>query len=420
MSLAGVGVPRVDRRAVSCQGSNPLGPALRLSKLIPLSSMYFGRYMREVILMLFEESEVLLGTGLSGSGPVRRDRFSPFEMNPHQVVMSVDPSVGSFHAGLIALRESERGVGSFIVDTRGRYSGLAVSLGGRVLELGRGGARLNPFLLRHTGDGYDAATRVAGLVSLVSTMAGDAGGLYLRSLVDRCLTGFYALELRSSDGSGLLGLEGFPGFLGYLDSPDVIGGSELSGLLGKLVQESCVWLLGGGGWDVLGDGLPIVSFDLGGVPDGVKPFASAVCIETLWGLVVSRPGPRLLLVDECGEVLSSPGGASVLDGVVKRSRKLGLGVVSVTSDAGRFLADGQHPGGRSILRNSAFRMAFGQDPGMLDPVSEALGLSPESRQFLENAAPGEGVLSEVSGDLPVSGLDCSAGERDVLSGAGLC
>ena len=169
---------------------------------------------------VLSEDGILLGMEVSGAGPVLWHRFSPDAMNPHQVLLSGDSSETSLHGALMVLREAARGVGCYIVDTRGRCGGLAGSMGGRVLELGAGGPGLNPFAIRYTGNRHDVALRVSGLCSLVDAMSGDDHGLERRALVDDCLTGFYTAEVLDGDGPGLLGLSGFPGFLRYLESPE--------------------------------------------------------------------------------------------------------------------------------------------------------------------------------------------------------
>ena len=363
---------------------------------------------------------ILMGTNALNSGPLWRDRFDPCAMNGHQVVLGRDPVETSRYAALTALRESRRRLDVFIVDTRGCYGALAKTLGARVLALGPGGPALNPFALRCTGHGHDAAARMAGLVSLVNAMAGDGPGVKRRALVDRCLTGFYSHEFENAGGSGLLGASGYRGFLQYLRSPGgrERGGRELSALLEDFTRGPSTWLLGSGGADSLPDSSP-VCFDLDGVPEDVLPVSAAVCVEAVWGLTVRDPGYRLLLVDECCAALRSPGCADVLCGVVKRARKFGLGLVSVSSDPGGFL-EGGSPGGRSLLQNAAFRLALGQDPAVLDPVAEALGLSPGGREFLENASPCQGVLVDGWGEFRVSVGGCTAGEWGELARAGLC
>ena len=196
-------------------------------------------------------------------------------------------------------------------------------------------------------------------------------------------------------------------------------GPELSGLLDRF-RDFPDWLGGAGGWDLLDERLPIVSFDLSGVPEGLGPVAGAACIETLWGLVVSDPRPRVVLVDDCSRFFSSRGCSEVLDAVVKRARKFRLGVVNVSTDLGFFLW-GSPVGGRSLLQNSALKTAFGPGQGFLGPVSDVLGISQGGREFLSGASPGQGVVVvDVSGDFCVSGNECFPGELDILVRAGLC
>ena len=361
----------------------------------------------------------MFGADASGLAPVRRDRFSPCVMNPHQVVMAGDGSEGSLYAAMTLMRESGRGVEVYVIDTRGMYGALVESLGGVVLKLGPGGPALNPFALWFSGADRDVGHRGYGVMSLVDAMAGGSGELEFLRALDLCLTGFYG-EDHGRSGPGILGTSGFEGFLDYLGSDQ----ARYQGRPGLLaVLQSCRadagFLLGTGGWEALQSGTP-VCLDLSGVPEELQPLAAAVCVESVWGLVVSDAGVmRLLLVDEFCTLLSIQGFSEVLHRVVIRARKQRLGVMNVTSDVESFLA-GRAQGGRRLLQNTAFRMAFRQEQALLGPVQDTLGLSPESVEFLQAASACDGVLVNECGDeVRLRGGECSAREREVLSRSGL-
>ena len=58
----------------------------------------------------------------------------------------------------------------------------------------------------------------------------------------------------------------------------------------------------------MSDEAPVTSFNLKNLPNSLKPVATVVCSEVVWGMAVSRPRPRLLVVDECWTVLATPSG----------------------------------------------------------------------------------------------------------------
>ena len=70
-------------------------------------------------------------------------------------------------------------------------------------------------------------------------------------------------------------------------------------------------------------------------------------------------------------MLATPSGAEALITIVKRARKYQLGLMTITQDVQDFLAEQSGAGliaghaGRSLLQNSAMKLAFSQDPAAL-------------------------------------------------------
>ena len=103
-------------------------------------------------------------------------------------------------------------------------------------------------------------------------------------------------------------------------------------------------------------------------------------------------------------MLATPSGAEALLTIVKRARKYRLGLMTVTQDVQDFLAEDSSGGiisghaGRSLLQNSALKIAFQQDAAALPLVAEALGLNADMREFLEGSLRGQGLLIGERGD----------------------
>ena len=362
-----------------------------------------------------------LGMDLRSRTPVLYDPFSPKNMNGHMVVMARSGAGKSFFTKLRVLREALRGVPVYLIDPEGEYGVITRALGGEVFVPGAPGHGLNPFAMGFTEEG-DLAKRIASLRALVGVMLeGDLDG-ELKATIDRALSGFYAKELSEREPGGRLGTGGVHSFYEYLqtDVAKAFGGDRLAHLLSPFATGSSRFLMRGDARDLMVNEAPVTSFNLKNLSGALKPVAISVCAEVVWGLAVTSPRPRLLVVDECWTVLASPSGAEALITIVKRARKYQLGLMTVTQDVQDFLAENSQGGvitghaGKSLLQNSATKLAFSQDPGALPQVVEALGLDDDVGAFLAGSLRGQGVLIGETGSVYPIEITSTVEERDLV------
>ena len=369
---------------------------------------------------LDEREGTLFGMDLRSRTPILYDPFNPKAMNGHMVVLARSGAGKSFLTKLRVVRESLRGVPIYLIDPEGEYGVITRALGGRVFVPGSPGFGLNPFAIGYTEEG-DLTKRISSLCSLVGVMLEGQVDADLKAVIDRCLTGFYGQELRES-GQDILGQGGMHDFHKYLSSEEAqsFGGEKLAHLLSPFATGSSRFLMGGDSQSLLEHEAPVTSFNLKNLAGALKPVATSVCSEVVWGLAVTKPKPRILVVDECWTVLATPSGAEALITIVKRARKYQLGLMTITQDVQDFLAEAQGLGviashaGRSLLQNSATKLALSQDPAALPQVVEALGLSDDVGQFLAGALRGQGVLVNESGGFFPIEIVSTAKERELV------
>ena len=366
----------------------------------------------------------LLGTDLRSRTSVFIDPFSPDAMNGHMVVMARSGAGKSFFTKLRVLREAMRGIPVYLIDPEGEYGVITRTLGGDVFVPGSPGFGLNPFVIGFTNQG-DLAKRVSSLCSLVGVMLEGELDQDLKAVIDRCLSGYYARELKlaaAAGGDRILGRGGIASVGEYLDSPEVAewGGPRLGHLLSTYATGTGRYLMSGDARDLLEHEAPVTSFNLKNLPSRMKPVATSVCAEVVWGLAVTNPRPRILIVDECWTVLATPSGAEALLTIVKRARKYQLGLMTITQDVQDFLAENASAGlitghaGKSLLQNSALKLAFQQDAAALPQVCEALGLNSDVAGFLAASMRGQGVLVGERGDCYPIEIVSTPEERTVL------
>ena len=365
---------------------------------------------------------VLLGLDERSRTPVFVDAFSPTAMNGHMTIMARSGAGKSFSVKLLVIRESSRDVPVYVVDPEGEFGVLAEELGGEVFVPGAEGFGLNPFIYRYTND-TELVNRVSGLGALVEVMLGGDVEDELRASVDRCLMGFYRQEmLAAKSAEEVLGRGGMESFYGYLEGDEAkeMGGQRLAHLLSRFATGSAQFLFQGEGRNLLEQEAPVTSFNLKHLPGPLKPVATSICSEVVWGLAVTRPRPRRLVVDEVWTVLATKAGAESLITIIKRARKYQLGMVCITQDIQDFLAEDRAGGnitghaGRSLLQNSALKLAFQQDPAVLHLVADALQLQPWVVDYLRRCGRGQGVLVGSGGEAYPFLVVATDQERDLV------
>ena len=376
-----------------------------------------------------ERDGTLLGMDLRSRTPVIHNPFSPAAMNGHMVVLARSGAGKSFFTKLRVTRETGIGIPTYLIDPEGEYGVITRALGGVVFVPGSRGHGLNPFMLGYTGDEDDLTGRIASLGSLVGVMLEGEVDVRRKAIIDRCLTGFYAQEFRNledvdvGDGKPVVGRGGMQAFHKYLESEEAagFGGAELGHLLSPFAVGSARFLMENSGHNLLENEAPVTSFNLKNLPGSLKPVATSICSEVVWSLAVTSPRPRRLVVDECWTMMATPSGAEALVNVVKRARKYQLGLLAITQDVQDFLAEDSSAGvitghaGRSVLQNSAMKLALSQDPAALPMVVEALGLSRDEGEFLAGALRGQGLLINESGSSFPLSITSTPEERDLVT-----
>ena len=135
--------------------------------------------------------------------------------------------------------------------------------------------------------------------------------------------------------------------------------------------------------------------------------ATSVCSEVVWGLAISQPRNRILIVDACWTVLATPSGAEALLTIAKRARKYKLGLLTITQDVPDFLGEDNQGGaimghaGLSLLQNSGSKMVLSQDPAALPLVTSSLQLDEGCSMYLKGCMTGQGLLVTDFGNFPV-------------------
>jgi type IV secretory pathway VirB4 component len=123
--------------------------------------------------------------------------------------------------------------------------------------------------------------------------------------------------------------------------------------------------------------------------DALKTPAMFNIINWIRTKVRSQKRQRFLACDEAWIMLQHEISAEFLFGIVKRARKYGLGVTTVSQDIEDFV---RSPYGKPIIANSALQILLRQSTISIKALNDLLGLSEAEQRRLVACGVGEGLM----------------------------
>ena len=325
---------------------------------------------------LLEPGGVLVGLALADASPVFLDRWGHASYS--WAIFGTTGSGKSFAAALLALRTRwlRPETDLIVLDPLGEFGGLVRALGGSVVRLAEAeGGRLNPLDPTTTGgDRREKAARVGAMLRALFPSLRDEEAATLDAAVSR----LYAESDQVPTFEELHRLVAGPG-----RPPD-----RLATFL-EVFRSGSLRSLNGPTTLALAEG-PI-SVDFRGVAEDQLPFHLAYLLDWAYGRLRSRPGPKLLLIDEAHLLAHHAATAEFLDRVVRHLRHFEAGVIVLSQNPDDFLG---HPAGRSLLRN-LYAAAFLRLPEVSGTCREFFGLTRAETEWLPKARlPREAGYSE--------------------------
>ncbi len=135
------------------------------------------------------------------------------------------------------------------------------------------------------------------------------------------------------------------------------------------------------------DGL--VVFSVRDLDEILRPIAMYIILNYVWTTARSSEKRRMLVVDEAWNIMQYEDSAKFLFGLVKRARKYGLGVTTITQDVEDFMTN-QY--GKAIVTNSSIQLLLKQSPASIDVLQNIFKLTEQEKYILLNASVGTGLF----------------------------
>lgn len=130
-------------------------------------------------------------------------------------------------------------------------------------------------------------------------------------------------------------------------------------------------------------------FSIRDLEDALKTSAMYNTLNFIWTQVRAQKVERLLAVDEAWIMLQNEVSANFLFGLIKRARKYGLGITTISQDIEDFIKSKY---GKPIISNSPFQILLKQSTTSIKTLDALLGLSEAEKQRLVSASVGEGII----------------------------
>ncbi len=333
---------------------------------------------------------ILYGINMHNKSLVLFDRFSL--ENPNQVVFGVSGSGKSYLVKLQALRSMMRGTDVIIIDPENEYKTLAEEVGGKFYDISIGSeSHINPLDIPLPGEGErpgDAIrTNVINLVGLLRIMLGDLTPEE-ESLMDQALRETYAAKDITPESDPSTWEEKIP-LLSDLEQvlESMEGTNSLLVRLRKFTRGAYAEFFNQ--YSNVSTNNNLTVFGIRDLEDDLRPMAMFIIMRFIWKTITRSTKRRILIVDEAWWMMQNEDGASFLFGLVKRSRKYGMGVTTITQDVADFMKSEY---GQPIITNSALRFLLKQSSAVINMVQDTFNLTDQEKHILLEGEVGEGIF----------------------------
>lgn len=340
---------------------------------------------------LSQDDGIFYGINTHNNSLIIFDRFRT--ENANMCVFAKSGWGKSFAVKLEILRALMTGTDVIVLDPENEYRALVETVGGTYININlNSNERINPFDLprslkdtdTHPGDLLRGA--IVNMLGLLHLMLGVITPSE-EAILEKALITTYSLkgitmEDDSIEGKEIPLLKDLHSVLETMD-----GGKWLTERLEKYVFGVFAGVFSRPTNVNLKDGL--VVFSVRDLDDILRPIAMYILLNYVWNVARSSEKKRMLVVDEAWNIMQYEDSAKFLFGLVKRARKYGLGITTITQDVEDFMTN-QY--GKAIVTNSSIQLLLKQSPASIDVLQDVFKLTEQEKYILLNASVGTGLF----------------------------
>ena len=336
---------------------------------------------------LSQDDGIFYGINTHNKSLIIFDRFH--SENANMCVFAKSGWGKSFAVKLEILRALMMGTDVIVLDPENEYKALVDTVGWTYLNISlNSNEKINPFDLprglkdseTHVGDLLRGA--IVNMIGLLRLMLGVITPNE-EALLEKAIITTYSLKGITMDDDSVDGKE-IPllkDLYSVLETMD--GANGLVNRLEKYVSGVFAWVFSRPTNVDLKWGL--VVFSVRDLDDILRPIAMYILLTYVWNVARSSEKKRFLVVDEAWNIMQYEDSAKFLFGLVKRARKYGLGVTTITQDVEDFMWSSY---GKAIVTNSSIQLLLKQSPASIDVLQNVFKLTEQEKYILLNASVG--------------------------------
>lgn len=336
---------------------------------------------------LSQDDGIFYGINTHNNSLIIFDRFS--SENANMCVFAKSGWGKSFAVKLEILRSLMMGTDVIVLDPENEYRALVDTVGGTYLNISlNSNEKINPFDLPRWLKDIEAhpwdllRTAIVNMIGLVRLMLGEITPTE-EAILEKALITTYSLkgitmEDDNAEGKDIPLMKDLHSVLETMD-----GARGLTERLEKYVFGVFAGVFSQPTNVDLKDGL--VVFSVRDLDDILRPIAMYILLNYVWNVARSSERKRMLVVDEAWNIMQYEDSAKFLFGLVKRARKYGLGVTTITQDVEDFMWSSY---GKAIVTNSSIQLLLKQSPASIDVLQNIFKLTEQEKYILLNASVG--------------------------------
>ncbi len=342
---------------------------------------------------LIDNKWILYGINLHSWSLVIFDRFSKRLPNANSLILATSGAGKSFAVKLEILRYLLLGIDVIVIDPENEYKPLAEKVDGTYVNIAISSDQyVNPFDLPPKIEDVDYKSwdllrgQIINLISLIGVLIGGVDAQE-EALLDQALQTTYQLkEINFQDDE--VGNKTVPKMEDLLHVLEWTNGWETMAIkLSKYVTWTFGKLFNHETNVDLDNSLTV--FSIRDLEDALKTPAMFNILNYIWTSVRSKKKKRMLVVDEAWIMMQDEVSAHFLYQLIKRARKYGLWVTTITQDVEDFIGS---KFGKPIVSNSSMQLLLKQSTSSIKSLEETFGLSEAEKQQLVASNIGEWLL----------------------------
>ena len=326
-------------------------------------------------------------------GLVVFDRFNSKLPNMNSVILATSGAWKSFTVKLEILRYLLNGVDIIVIDPENEYRSLCEKVWGTYVNIATSSQQfLNPFdmppMLEDVEYGkWDLLrSQIMNLVSLIEILIGKMTPEE-EALLDKALQNTYALKGFTFD------MDDYTWKIPPLmeDLMNVLEWMQWGEQVALKLSKYVTWTF----WKLFNNYTNIdinnvlTVFSIRDVEEALKTPAMFNVLNFIWAKVRAVKKQRLLVCDEAWIMLQNEISANFLFGLIKRARKYGLGITTISQDIEDFI---RSPYWKPIVSNSSLQILLKQSVTSIKSLNQLLWLSEAEQQRLISVWVWEGLM----------------------------